>query len=70
MRHLNKMEYPSLFREECFPLERGLRGGSEEAQRKLFLHRAMETNTPIIYQEELSCIQRVCSIGQVLGVEG
>lgn len=25
------MEYPSLFREECFPLETGLRGSSEKA---------------------------------------
>lgn len=31
----------------------------DRAQRKLFLHRAMETNTPIVYQEELSCIQRL-----------
>lgn len=42
----------------------------DRAQRKLFLHRAMETNTSIVYQEELSCIQTDCSIGQVLGVEG
>lgn len=42
----------------------------DRAQRKLFLQRAMETNTPIVYQEELSCIQRGCSTGQVSGVEG
>lgn len=42
----------------------------DRAQRKLFLHRAMQTNTPIVYQEEFSCIQIDCSIGQVLGLEG
>lgn len=37
--------------------------------RKCFLYRAMETNTPIVYQQELSRFQRGCSTGQVLGTE-